>query len=406
MVKVGILGGGQLGRMLLQAAANYPVETYVMENDEAAPAAHLSHHFTRGDIRNYDDVYHFGKALNALTIEIETVNVEALERLEAEGVRIFPRPSALRTIRDKITQKQFYHDHGIPTADFMVTQNREGVSQRLDFLPAVHKLAMGGYDGKGVQVIRTKDDVEKAFDTPAVLEKMISIEKEVAMIIAISEKGETAIYPAVDMVFDARLNLLDYQISPADLPQSMLWKIEAISLKVVKELKSPGIFAVELFVTKQSDVYVNETAPRVHNSGHHTIEANYSSQFDMLWRVILGYPLGNTDSILPASIVNLVGADGCEGEAFYEGLEDVLHMDNTFVHIYGKQDTSPGRKMGHVTIISRDKQDLAYKAHKVKNTLKVVSSQQAAANAAAAAAAERDKPVVEMRDHSIERQQP
>jgi 5-(carboxyamino)imidazole ribonucleotide synthase len=403
MMKAGIIGGGQLGRMLLQAAANYPVETFVMENDETAPAAHLAHHFTRGDIRSYDDVYQFGKGLNALTIEIESVNIEALERLEAEGVRIFPRPAALRIIRDKITQKQFYHEHGIPTADFIVTQNREEVNLRLDFLPAVHKLATGGYDGKGVRVIRTKDDVEKAFDAPGVLEKLISIDKEIAQIIAISEKGETAIYPPVDMVFDARLNLLDYQISPADLPQSLLWKVEAISLRVVKELKSPGIFAVELLLTKQGDVYVNETAPRVHNSGHHTIEASYSSQFDMLWRVILGYPLGNTDAILPASIVNLVGAEGSEGEAFYEGLDDVLHMDNVFVHIYGKQDTSPGRKMGHVTIISRDKQDLVYKAHKIKNTLKVLSMEQAAANAAAAAAAERAKPVVEMRDHSIER---
>jgi 5-(carboxyamino)imidazole ribonucleotide synthase len=202
---------------------------------------------------------------------------------------------------------------------------------------------------------------------------MINIDKEIAMIIAINDKGECALYPPVNMVFDQRLNLLDYQISPAELPEGILWKVEAVSLRVVKELKSPGIFAVELLVTRQGEVYVNETAPRVHNSGHHTIEANYSSQFDMLWRVILGYPLGNTEAILPGAIVNLIGAEGCEGEVHYEGLKEVLQMDNVFVHLYGKKETKPGRKMGHVTIISREKQDLVYKAHKIKNTLKVIS---------------------------------
>jgi 5-(carboxyamino)imidazole ribonucleotide synthase len=385
MLKVGILGGGQLGRMLLQAAANYPVETYAMENDEEAPAAHLCHHFVKGDIRSFDDVYQFGKGLDALTIEIESVNEEALERLESEGVKVYPRPAALKTIKNKITQKRFYTEHGVPTAEYVVTQNLEGLRERLDMLPAVHKIGMGGYDGKGVQMIRTKEDVEKGFDEPGVLEKMIAIDKEIAQIIAISEKGETAIYPPVDMVFDQRLNLLDYQISPAELPQSLLWKVEAISLRAVKELKSPGIFAVELLVTKQGEVYVNETAPRVHNSGHHTIEANYCSQFDMLWRVILGYPLGNTEAILPGAIVNLIGADGSEGEVHYEGLDEVLQMDNVFVHIYGKNVTKAGRKMGHVTIISREKQDLVYKAHKIKNTLKVISKEAALQLAAEAA---------------------
>ena len=359
--------------MLLQAAANYPVETWVLEDDENAPAAHLCHHFVKGDLRNFDDVYRFGKGLDALTIEIESVNVDALEKLEAEGLKIYPRPAALRTIKNKITQKKFYAEHGIPTAEFIVTENLAAVRDRSDFLPAVHKIGTGGYDGRGVQIIKSKEDIEKGFDAPAVLEKMVVIDKEIAQIIAIGEKGETALYPTVDMVFDARLNLLDYQICPADLPQNVLWKIEAISLRVVKELKSPGIFAVELFVTRQGDVYVNETAPRVHNSGHHTIEANYSSQFDMLWRVILGYPLGNTELILPGAIVNLVGSEGSEGEARYEGLDEVLQMDNVFVHIYGKADTKAGRKMGHVTIISREKQDLVHKAHKIRNTIKVVS---------------------------------
>ena len=359
--------------MLLQAAANYPVETYVMENDSDCPAAHLCHHFTKGDIRNFDDVYNFGKGLQALTIEIESVNEEALEKLESEGVKIYPKPSALRTIKNKVLQKEYYAANGIPTAEYFVTDNLAAVRSRVDFLPAVHKLAQGGYDGRGVQIIRSREDIDKGFDAPSILEKLVDIHKEIAQIIAINEKGETAIYPPVDMVFDARLNLLDYQISPAELPQNTLWKVEAIAMRVAKELKSPGIFAVELFVTRQGEVFVNETAPRVHNSGHHTIEGNYSSQFDMLWRVILGYPMGNTEPILPGAIVNLVGAEGCNGEAHYEGLEEVLQMDNVFVHIYGKKETKAGRKMGHVTIISREKQDLVHKAHKIKNTLKVIS---------------------------------
>ena len=224
-----------------------------------------------------------------------------------------------------------------------------------------------------MQVLKAKDDLQKGFDEPAVLEKMVTIHKEIAQIIAINEKGECALYPPVDMVFDKHLNLLDYQISPADIPDKVLWKVEAISLAVVKGLQSPGIFAVELFIDKADEVYVNETAPRVHNSGHHTIEANYSSQFDMLWRVILGYPLGNTDHILPAAIINVVGNEGYNGAAKYEGLNEVLQMDNVFVHIYGKRITKPGRKMGHVTVLSKEKQDLVYKVNRIKNTLKTIS---------------------------------
>ena len=373
MLKVGILGGGQLGRMLLQAAANYPVETYVLENDPECPAAHLCHHFIKGDIRNFDDVYRFGKGLDAITIEIESVNEDALEKLEQDGVKVYPRASALRIIKNKITQKEFYSRHQLPTAPYLITQNLAEVKQQAAFLPAVHKSGTGGYDGRGVQVIKTSEDLDKGFDVPGVLERMIAIKQEIALIVAINDKGETAIYPPVDMVFDPRLNLLDYQISPAGLADECFWKMEAIALTLVKGLNSAGIFAVELFVDNKGEVFVNETAPRVHNSGHHTIEGNYSSQFDMLWRVILGYPLGNTDYILPAAIVNLIGAEGHSGPAHYEGLEEVLQMDNVFVHIYGKKETRGGRKMGHITIVSKDKQDLIYKAHRIKNLIKVVS---------------------------------
>lgn len=373
MQKIGILGGGQLGRMLLQAAANYPVETYVMENDPACPSAHLCHHFTLGDIRKYEDVIAFGKELDAITIEIESVNEDALEELQSRGVRVYPKPAALRTIKNKILQKQFYKDLSVPTADFVVTQTRAELEGHAALLPAVHKLGMGGYDGRGVQVIRTPDDLHKGFDAPGVLEKMVAIDKEISMIVAVADDGSIALYPPVDMVFDQDLNLLDYQISPASLPEKTLWKLEAIALAVVKGLESPGIFAVETFVDKKGEVYVNETAPRVHNSGHHSIEANYSSQFDMLWRIMLQYPLGNTDHILPAAIVNLLGAEGFSGEARYEGLMEVLQMDNVFVHLYGKKETRPGRKMGHVTILSKETQELIHKAHRIKQLLKIVS---------------------------------
>ncbi len=373
MRKVGILGGGQLGRMLLQAAANYPVETFVMENDPECPSAHLCHHFTKGDIRNYDDVYNFGKGLDSLTIEIESVNEDALEQLEKEGVQIFPKPSALRIIKNKILQKNYYKEQQVPTADFVITNSLEELEQHHHLLPAVHKLGMGGYDGRGVQIIRKAEETSLGFKEPGVLETMVDIEREISMIVAVGVDGKSVFYPPVDMVFDPKLNLLDYQISPANIPQETLWKIEAMALAVVKGLNSPGLFAVEMFIDKKGEVLVNETAPRVHNSGHHSIEANFSSQFDMLWRIMLEYPLGNTAHILPAAIVNLLGAEGYSGEAIYEGMEEVLKMDNVFVHLYGKKLTKPGRKMGHVTILHKDKSELVYKAHKIKNTLKVIS---------------------------------
>ena len=373
MKKAGILGGGQLGRMLLQAAANYPVETYVMENDPACPAAHLCHHFTKGDINNFDDVYYFGKKLDVLTIEIEGVNLEALEKLESEGVKVYPKPAALRIIKNKILQKEFYKAHQVPSSDFVITESKEDLQNHHSFLPAVHKMANGGYDGRGVQVIKKPEDTRLGFDEPAVLEKMIHIKKEVAVIVAISDTGKTAIYQPVDMVFDQQLNQLIYQVCPAALPEKVFWRVEAIAIKVVKELKSPGLFAVELFIDIDDNVFVNETACRVHNSGHHTIEACFSSQFDMLWRIMLDYPLGNPKLIMPAAIVNLVGSDGHSGEACYEGLEEVLKMDNVFVHIYGKKMTKPGRKMGHITIISNEKQELLHKANQIRNTLFVKS---------------------------------
>jgi len=373
MLKIGILGGGQLGRMLLQASANYSVQTHVLESDPDCPAAHLCHSFTRGDIRNYDDVYQFGRGLDGLTIEIESVNVEALEKLEAEGLKIYPRPSALRIIRNKALQKQFYREHEIPSAPFHLTERREDLKKFTDFFPAVHKLASGGYDGRGVQVLVSDKEISLAFDQPSVLEKKVQIHKEISQIVAINAAGQTALYPPVEMIVHPTLNQLDYQISPAELPQQTQWRVEAIAQKVVRDLKTPGLFAVELFIDKNGDVLVNETAPRVHNSGHHTIEGNFSSQFDMLWRVMLGYPLGNTKHLLPSAMVNLIGAEGYSGPAVYEGIDEVLKMENVFLHLYGKKETRPGRKMGHATILSSEKSDLVYKAKSIKQKLRIIS---------------------------------
>ena len=313
------------------------------------------------------------KNLDALTIEIENVNIDALEKLENQGIKIYPKPSVLRIIKNKVLQKQYYLEHQIPTAEFAILQSVKEIDQWGKLLPAVQKLAEGGYDGRGVQVIDDLSLSHLGFDEHSVLEKKIKIKKEIAVIIAIDQNGKTAIYPPVEMVFNKDLNLLDYQICPADIPQNVLWKVEAVALTVVRNFNSPGLFAVELFVDQNDDIFVNETAPRVHNSGHHTIEAHYSSQFDMLWRIILGHPLGNTKHILPSAMVNIIGSDGHTGEPRYEGLDEVLNIDNAFVHIYGKCQTKPGRKMGHVTLLSNEKQDLIHKANKIRQLLSVIA---------------------------------
>jgi 5-(carboxyamino)imidazole ribonucleotide synthase len=334
----------------------------------------LCHHFTKGDIKDFNAVYEFGKNLDVITIEIEAVNVEALEKLEAEGVQVIPSPSSLKTIKNKITQKQFYQTNQIPTADFVITQNKKELQSHTSFFPAVHKLAEGGYDGKGVEILKEEKDIQRGFDAPAVLEKMIHISKEISILVAISQSGEMTLYPPAEMVFDPVLNLLDYQVSPARLEEKIFFKAEAIAVQAVKKLGTPGLFAVELLVDNQGEVYVNEIAPRVHNSGHHSIEGNYSSQFDMLWRILLEYPLGCTKPIHTSVLVNIIGAEGHSGEAVYLGLEQVLKIENAFIHLYGKSQTKPGRKMGHITLLGNDVSELTFKAHRIKNMLKVVAS--------------------------------
>ncbi len=370
-MKIGILGGGQLGRMLLQASINYPVTTYVLENDVECPAAHLCHHFTKGNIQDFDTVYQFGKGLDAITIEIESVNIEALILLEREGVRIYPSTSALSIIKNKVLQKQFYQDNNFPTASFVITESRDELNAYEHLFPAIHKVGEGGYDGKGVKKIANKQDIVHGFDAPAVLEEKIAIVKELAVIIGVSQNMKVVAYPPVEMVFDSRYHLLDFQLCPAQVSDEIISKSQQIAREVVKKLNSPGIFAVELFINHEGELLINEMAPRAHNSGHHTIEASFCSQFDMLWRIMLGLPLGNTALIMPSVLINLVGEPKETGTVKYEGLPNVLSISNAFVHLYGKKETKPGRKMGHVTLLHTDIAGLQSQAEAVKSILKI-----------------------------------
>jgi len=373
MLKVGILGGGQLGKMLLEAAAPYPVETHVLENDPECPAASLCDYFTTGDIRNFEDVYAFGKSLDKITIEIEQVNIEALEKLASEGVVVVPEPRVLRLIKNKISQKQYYREHQIPTADFVITHSRQELIDQLSFLPAVHKIGEGGYDGKGVQLLTNANDLSKGFEAPAVLEKRVPIKKELAVMIAINEKNETAIYPLVEMCFDPTLNLLDTQLCPAQVDPLIASQATAIALQVVEGFRSPGLFAVELFLDTQDQILVNETAPRVHNSGHHTIEAIESSQFDMLWRILLSLSLGDTRLRSPSVMINVVGT-GTSGPAHYHGINELASIPGLFWHCYEKKVAKPGRKMGHITLLGGDVNTLQQQALGLKSKVAVSGS--------------------------------
>jgi 5-(carboxyamino)imidazole ribonucleotide synthase len=359
--------------MLLQSAANYNVRTYVMDNHKDPPASALCHHFVEADIKDPDAVYAFGKLVDVLTIEIENVNVEALYKLEAEGVKIIPKPAVLHTIKDKGLQKEFYIRHHIPTADFVLTDDKEHTRSHINFLPAAHKLRTGGYDGKGVSILKNAADIDKAFDAPGVLEKLVDIDKEIAVMVARNEAGEIAVYPPTEMIFDPRYNLVDSLISPADLTKEQVNEAQQIAKQVVAALDSPGIYAVEMFLDKAGKILVNETAPRAHNSGHQSIEGNYCSQYDMQMRVLQNLPLGSTDTIQPSLMLNLIGAEGHTGPVLYEGLAEALHMKGVYIHLYGKLETKPGRKMGHITVLGENKNDLLDKAKSLKTTVRVVS---------------------------------
>ncbi|MDN4165832.1 5-(carboxyamino)imidazole ribonucleotide synthase [Cytophagales bacterium LB-30] len=368
--KLGVFGGGQLGRMLIQSAINFNWEVRTLDPDAQAPCRNISH-FTQGALKDYQTVYEFGKSCDVLTIEIEAVNVEALKQLEKEGVKVFPQPHIIELIQDKRLQKQFYRQEQIPTADFVLTENREELMRYQDWLPAVHKLGKDGYDGRGVQILRSVEDLSKGFDAPGVLERMIPFEKELAVIVARNESGEVKAFPAVEMAFHPEHNLVEYLFAPAEISQATEVKAQEIAQTIISKLGMVGLLAVEMFLTKEGEILVNEIAPRPHNSGHHTIEANQVSQYEQHLRAIMNLPLGDTEALSPAAMVNVLGEAGFSGEARYEGLEEILQLKGVHLHLYGKTLTKPFRKMGHITITDQSVESLKEKAQFVKKHFKV-----------------------------------
>ena len=375
--KIGILGGGQLGLMLIQAGIDWNLVIHCLDPDPEASCKNLCTHFTVGSLTDYDTVYQFGQGVDVLTIEIERVNVEALEALEREGKQVYPQPHVIRQIQDKRTQKQFYRDHNLPTADFALTENRADVArlvaQQPDLLPAFHKLGRDGYDGRGVQRIATVADTDKAFDAPGVLEKAVDFEKELAVIVARNANGEVRTFPTVEMVFHPELNLVEYLFAPAAISDSIDEQAQTTARQVADAYDIIGLLAVELFLDRQGNVLINEVAPRPHNSGHHTIRANRTSQFEQHWRAILNLPLGDTTAHSPAAMVNLLGEPGHTGPAHYKGLDSLLAMPGVSPFFYGKAQTRPGRKMGHITILDSSLESLRAKAEVVKENIQVVA---------------------------------
>jgi len=370
--KLGILGGGQLGRMLIQSGIDLNISFSVLDPDPNAPCKQIAE-FKTGSLTDYDTVMNFGESCDVITIEIENVNTQALTDLIKKGKKVFPQPEIIELIQDKRLQKQFFQKNEIPTAEFVLTQDKNEVASHIQFLPAVNKLGKEGYDGRGVQLIRTKDDLSKAFDAPGLLEKLIDFEKEISVIVAKNESGEVITYPAVEMAFHPEKNLVEFLFAPALLDDELKQEADRIARKVIDRLGMIGILAVEMFVTKQGKVLVNEVAPRPHNSGHQTIEANETSQYEQHLRAILNQPLGSTVSKSPSAMVNLLGEDGFTGEARYEGLNKVLAIKGAHIHLYGKKITKPFRKMGHVTIVDDDMESLRKKANFVKHHLKVIA---------------------------------
>ncbi len=370
-IKVGVLGGGQLGRMLHQSAINLNINLRMMDADPKAPCASLIQDFTIGDLEDFDAVYAFGKECDIVTIEIEKVNTDALKKLQSEGIKVYPEPDVISLIQDKRVQKSFYKDNNIPTADFVLTESRADLKKLIDQLPAVHKIGKGGYDGRGVQVIRSEADIEKGFDAPALLESFVPFKKELAVIVARNSSGEITTFPSVEMVFHPEHNLVEYLLSPALLSPEIEQNAQEIAKNVIEKLKMTGILAVEMFLTKDNEILVNEIAPRPHNSGHQSIEGNFTSQYDQMLRAILDLPLGNCDTKISSAMVNVLGEDGFTGDARYEGMEEVLKIKGVHVHLYGKKVTKPFRKMGHVTITDPSLISLRKKIDIVKNTLKV-----------------------------------
>lgn len=371
--RLGILGGGQLGRMLLQEAANYDVRTSVLDPSKDAPCSALCNEFTNGSFQDFDTVISFGTGKDVLTVEIEHVNTEALEVLEKDGVAVYPKPLFLRMVQDKGLQKEFYKKHNIPTAPFHLIDSKTELPFDSTVFPFVLKSRKGGYDGKGVQIIRSKEDLKTAFDGPCVVEELIPFEKELSVIIARNKQGETSTFPIVEMEFNPEANLVEFLFSPAQVSDDVEREAQSIATQIVEASDFVGLLAVELFLTKEGKLLVNEMAPRPHNSGHHTIEACTTSQYEQHLRAILSLPLGVTTLIQPAVMINLLGAGGHEGPVHYKGLTEALKMPGVHLHIYGKPHTKPFRKMGHVTVTDPDLTSAQERARTILHLIKVES---------------------------------
>lgn len=372
-LKLGILGGGQLGRMLIQQAINYNVTVKVLDPDREAPCRKLCDEFFVGSLSDYETVYNFGKKVDMVTIEIEKVNVDALEQLEKEGVLVYPQPRIIRLIQDKGLQKQFFKENDIPTADFQIISSPEQLKNSRIPFPYIQKLRRDGYDGRGVYKVIDESSLAGAFKEPSLVERWIDFEKEVSVIVARNESGEIKTFPLVEMDFNPQVNLVEFLISPSTLSFGVQQEAAKIATKIAEDMKIVGLLAVEMFLDKHGKILVNELAPRPHNSGHQTIEGNVVSQFEQHLRAIFNQPLGDTACLNNAIMVNILGEPGFEGPAVYQGIEKILKHPGVYVHLYGKALTKPFRKMGHVTIVDADREKAIEKARFVKDTLKVIT---------------------------------
>lgn len=375
--KLGILGGGQLGKMLLYNTRKFDIRTAVLDSSEEAPCKIASNEFHLGDLMDYDTVVKFGKEVDVLTIEIENVNVDALETLEKEGVKVYPASKTLRTIQNKAKQKLFYVDNNLPTATFSrfayTSEIEEAINNGGLNLPFVWKSAQFGYDGQGVKIVKSIADLKGLPNVECIAENLVPFKNELAVIVARSVSGEIKTYPVVEMEFHPEANQVEYVICPARISDLVAKKAEEVALETAKAFNHVGLLAVEMFQTQADEILINEVAPRPHNSGHQTIEASYTSQFEQHIRAILDLPLGRTDSKVGGVMVNLVGAEGYTGDVVYENINDIMKMDGVTPHIYGKKQTRPFRKMGHVTIVNANLNEARRIAEEVKKTIKVIS---------------------------------
>jgi 5-(carboxyamino)imidazole ribonucleotide synthase len=374
---LGILGGGQLGKMLLYETRKFDVKTIVLDPSADAPSRMSCNEFFKGDLMDYDTVLSFGRKADVLTFEIESVNVDALEQLESEGVKVFPSSRTLRTIQDKSIQKSFFEDHRLPTAAFKKFDSKASFSEAIEAglvkLPCVWKSATGGYDGKGVSIIKNKAAIQELPDVPCIAEDLVPFKNELAVIVARNPSGDVKTYPVVEMEFHPEANQVEYVICPARIDDAVADKARAIAKNVSEVFQHVGLLAVEMFQTTEDEILINEVAPRPHNSGHYSIEASFTNQFEQHLRAILDLPLGDTTSKVGGIMVNLVGEEDHTGEVVYQNISEIMQLKGVTPHIYGKRITRPFRKMGHVTIVNEDLAEARKIAEKVKNTIKVVS---------------------------------